>query len=199
MSKSKKRAAAGDTVGEGVFQHRALGEPLPSFRYHPDPLATGALVAEEIDCVVCDLRRPYRYAQTMYAFDEVEPLCPWCIADGSAAERHDGCFTDSAAPGLRAKPEGFAEVVYRTPGYAGWQQEDWLAHCGECCAYLGPVGWKEIEPLQKQLADDLARIAAETRTEVDPIYRHFHRDGNPTGYLFRCLRCDGYRLHWDGT
>lgn len=50
----------------------AAPPPLP-FPYHPDPLATGPVYA------VADLSHA---------------LCPWCVADGSAAARYEARFTE---------------------------------------------------------------------------------------------------------
>lgn len=35
-------------------------------------------------------------------------------------------------------------MIHRTPGYCGWQQEYWIAHCDDYCAFVGYVGWKEL-------------------------------------------------------
>ncbi|EGM59721.1 hypothetical protein SFJ1713_4195 [Shigella flexneri SFJ17B] len=80
-----------------------------------------------------------------------------CIADGSAAEKFAGSFQDDASiegvefeydeedefAGIKNTypDEMLKELVERTPGYHGWQQEFWLAHCGDFCAFIGYVGW----------------------------------------------------------
>ena len=33
----------------------------------------------------------------------------------------------------------------RTPGYHAWQQPHWLYHCDDGAAYLGRVGWDQIQ------------------------------------------------------
>ncbi|CTW99108.1 colicin E2 tolerance protein [Escherichia coli] len=40
---------------------------------------------------------PLHYSGPFYCVDEVEHLCPWCIADGSAAEKFAGSFQDDAS------------------------------------------------------------------------------------------------------
>jgi hypothetical protein len=62
-----------------------VSEPLPDFPYHPDPLATGSIEESPADCVSCGRARGFVYTGSVYAVEEAEPLCPWCIADGSAA------------------------------------------------------------------------------------------------------------------
>ena len=109
-------------------------EPLPVARHHPDPVATGAVEASDAVCPSCEQARGYAYVGPVYAEDEVEGLCPWCIADGSAAERFDAEFTevDGDVP-----DDVLVELTRRTPGFTGWQQERWLVHCDDGAAYLG--------------------------------------------------------------
>jgi uncharacterized protein CbrC (UPF0167 family) len=65
---------------------------LPQFRYHPEPLATGEIEPSEDECLNCGQRRGYLYVGPVFAEKEiVDELCPWCIADGSAAARFDAC------------------------------------------------------------------------------------------------------------
>ncbi|MEU9182620.1 CbrC family protein [Streptomyces sp. NPDC048550] len=62
---------------------------------------------------------------------------PWCIADGNAAERFDGEFTDSY--GLDGVSEDVLhEVTRRTPGFHTWQDPHWLVHCHEAWAKARP-------------------------------------------------------------
>jgi hypothetical protein len=61
----------------------------------------------------------------VYAEAELDDqLCPWCIADGSAAAKFDAQFTDVlwAVPD-EVSAEVTEEVLRRTPGLSGWQQE----------------------------------------------------------------------------
>ena len=56
---------------------------LPSFRYHPDPLASGSIVKSDRPCIVCEQQRGYLYDVTPYGeAEDIEDICPWCIADG---------------------------------------------------------------------------------------------------------------------
>ena len=74
------------------------------------------------------------------------PLC--VAAAGEAARKYDGSFQDdfSVDDGVDDS-EKLDELIHRTPGYSGWQQEYWRAHCGDYCAYLGPVGSRELRAL----------------------------------------------------
>ncbi|MBR3207795.1 MAG: CbrC family protein, partial [Bacillus sp. (in: Bacteria)] len=44
--------------------------------------------------------------------------------------------------------------------YRGWQQEYWLSHCGDFCAIVQYVGWKEIEHLEEELSEDIEEICS---------------------------------------
>src|SRR5687768_12655378 len=102
---------------------------LPTFRYHPDPIATGSIAASDTRCRVCHQIRGYIYTGPVYAAEELdEGICPWCIADGTAHVQYDAEFVDAAAIGGygdwdAVPPPIVAEVAYRTPGFSGWQQE----------------------------------------------------------------------------
>jgi uncharacterized protein CbrC (UPF0167 family) len=78
-----------------------------------------------------------------YAVEELDQeLCPWCIVDGSAAERYEAEFTqvDGKVPF-----EVRRAVETRTPGFTRWQDERWLVHCGDAAVFLGlavRVNWR---------------------------------------------------------
>ena len=119
-----------------------MAEALPTFRYHPDPVATGSVEASEAACPCCERARGFAYVGPVYAEDEVEGLCPWCIADGSAASRFGAELTEVEDE----VPEAvLVELTQRTPGFTGWQQEHWLVHCDDGSAYLGSSGEDELE------------------------------------------------------
>ena len=123
---------------------------LPAFRYHPNPLETGAF-EESADGVVCDCcgkTTHIFYTGPFYAVEDIEYLCPECISSGEAARKYDGCFQDDCSLDNGVDdPEKLDELIHRTPGYSGWQQEYWRAHCGDYCAYLGHVGARELRAL----------------------------------------------------
>src|SRR5262249_31272305 len=94
------------TLVEGGLQlrltraHRGLLKPiasLPTFRYHPDPVASGSVSASDETCPCCDQARGFLYTGPIYSEEDVEAVCPWCIADGSANEEFDATFVDSEA------------------------------------------------------------------------------------------------------
>jgi uncharacterized protein CbrC (UPF0167 family) len=171
-------------------------EQLPQFRYHPDPVGAGNVVASTVTCRSCGRARGAAYVGPVYAEEELDgELCPWCIADGSAAGRFGAEFTDAASVGggaWDAVPAGVVdEVVQRTPGFAGWQQERWWTHCGDAAAFLGRAGRRELE---KRWAGALPEIRADAGLSSDDAdwvryLAALDADGAPTAYVFRCLHC----------
>ncbi|WP_130510106.1 CbrC family protein [Krasilnikovia cinnamomea] len=176
--------------------------PLPPFRYHPDPVATGSVVAEEVVCVCCGRQRPFTYVGPVYAVEELgRRLCPWCVADGQAASLFDAQFTEV---GWRVPDDVAAEVteevLQRTPGFAGWQQERWLHHCGDAAEFHGPVGAAELAAFP----DALECVRLEVRgdggwsaEQVEGYVQSLSKDGQPTAYLFRCRRCGAHLAYSD--
>lgn len=64
------------TTGRGQdhempVEETSTPQKLPQFRYHPDPVGTGSIVADEVSCVSCEQRRPYTYTGPVYAEEEL--------------------------------------------------------------------------------------------------------------------------------
>jgi uncharacterized protein len=173
-------------------------EPLPVFAYHPDPMATGSIKPSEQACACCARRRGFVYTGPVYSVEEVEALCPWCIADGRAAERFDATYCDVIPP------PGIADAVVdtiakRTPGFNGWQQERWLFHCGDGAMFLGPAGARELRGDEQALASLRAELA-EYRwidQQIAGYLDALDRDGQPVAYLFECRSCGTHLAYSD--
>lgn len=170
---------------------------LPEFKYHPDPIKTGSIIKKNITCPVCNQKREYAYVSHFYSVDEVEDICPWCIKDGSAAEKYNGQFQDDASVESVSDKEKLKELVFRTPGYSGWQQEVWLAHCDDFCAFVGYVGWEAIKDIADELKPDIERIKADYRMTQEQFEKSLVNNGSHQGYLFQCLHCGKHRIHTD--
>ena len=158
---------------------------LPEFRYHPDPVATGSVIESAEACERCGQARGYLYKGPIFAEEKITSLCPWCIADGSAAEELDVSFTTLY---LHELPEGVPidvvrEVSRRTPGFTAWQEADWLFHCSDAAEYLGRVGYEDVADMPEviqSLTDGFLNEESVT---------FIRADGDLTGYLFRCRHC----------
>lgn len=172
-----------------------MAEKLPFFKYHPDPLKTGSFRVSDspIVCPCCGKKNLIIYEGPFYSTADPYGICPDCIASGAAAEKFDGEFQDSESTDGVDDPAKLDELTRRTPGYCGWQQEYWRAHCGDFCAFLGYVGY-----------DDLKRMGLLDEILDDPDiadYREYlpglTRDGSVQGDLFQCLHCGKHLLHID--
>lgn len=133
------------------------------------------------------------YTNPFFSIEDIAYLCPECIASGAAARKYNGSFQDdlSLDDGVD-NPEKLDELIHRTPGYSGWQQEYWRAHCGDYCAFLGYVGARELRALGvlEEVLDD-----SMWDEEEKEMIRESVNGGHLQCYLFQCLHC-GKHLLW---
>jgi uncharacterized protein len=171
-------------------------EPLPHFRYHPDPLKTESISASDTRCIVCDRVRGYTYVVSVYAIEDYdECICPWCIADGSAHAKLDVQFNGGGGiMDFKSLPQSVVdEVVFRTPGFATWQGDYWFTHCGDAAAFLGAVGYKELSAVGKDAVGAIrASLDFLAEAKRDDFMLALDNNGSPTAYLFQCLHCGQY-------
>jgi uncharacterized protein len=170
---------------------------LPNFKYNPNPILLKVIKEEKTLCPVCNKNRDYSYVGPFYSVEEVEGICPWCIADGSATKMFEGEFQDVESCDDVEKDEYIDELIYRTPGYSGWQQEYWLSHCGDFCAIKSYVGWEDIKNLEDELSDDIQRICNNFHITEEIFKSSLINGGDHQGYLFQCIKCGKHRLHSD--
>ena len=114
---------------------------LPSFPYHRDPLASGSLRGSTDPCQCCGRTRGILYDGVVYSREEITALCPWCIADGSAAEKFDASFfdadfCDTEGNPVALPPEVHHEVFDCTIGFATFNPIGWWVHCDEPAEYV---------------------------------------------------------------
>jgi uncharacterized protein CbrC (UPF0167 family) len=179
---------------------------IPVFRCHPDPFATGSAEASDAACDVCGEVTGYRYTGPIVGA-QAEEVCLGCIASGAAAERLAGPdgpaeFSD----GLWGEPDDvpaavLEEILHRTPGYFAWQESYWLTHCGDGAAYLGRMGWEQIQ----HDAGALEALELEGRevgmdaVAIQAWIRRLSLDGDMTAYLFECLHCGVHLAYSDAN
>jgi uncharacterized protein len=168
---------------------------LPSFKYHPDPVATGSVAPSANVCACCAQQRGYIYTGPVYGEDDHEDdICPWCIADGTAHQKLGAEFVDSDGIGGYGDWEAVPlavreEVAFRTPGFTGWQQERWFTCCKDAACFIGRAGYKELLA-QGASAIEAIRVESELDGEEWEDYlQGLAKDDQPTAYLFRCLHC----------
>lgn len=146
-------------------------------------------------CQCCQRARGYIYTGPVYSEQELaEALCPWCIADGSAAERFGATFVDSDAFAADASEAVIAEITERTPGFNTWQTERWPSCCGEPAAFVTPTGILEIRARFHQLEGSLMTHSVHDLGLSGGAARQFleslRRDHSPTVFVFKCQRFD---------
>ena len=154
-----------------------------------------------LDRLGMDLKRYGGEALRSMASQGNQMLAEYLIQNGADINYHkpdmvfpyDGSFQDdfSLDDGVD-DPEKLDELLHRTPGYCGWQQEYWRAHCGDYCAYLGPVGARELRALGvlEDVLDD-----SMWDEEQKEMIRDSVNGGHLQCYLFQCLHC-GKHLVW---
>lgn len=169
---------------------------IPIFKYHINPIETGAFQTDKnVICDCCGKETSIYYDGPFYSVADVEYLCPECIASGRAAEKFDGDFQDAFSADKVSDDEKLDELIHRAPGYCGWQQEYWLAHCDDFCAFKGYVLWKDIvkmgleKEIEENYREELNRIDFNTVEEC--------LKGSMQGYLFQCLKCKKHLLYID--
>jgi uncharacterized protein CbrC (UPF0167 family) len=171
---------------------------LPSFKYHPNPVATGMIERKTAVCPCCERTTEYVYSTIPYGIDEIENLCPECIENGSAAKKFKVEFSDGyplAQVGL-AK-EIVEEVIFRTPGFISWQQEVWLACCDDACEFHGNLSKDEF----KNLSSEKIAKFREDHDIGDKLWGALSSSYVPKGnlaiYKFVCRHCGSLRLGFD--
>ncbi|EDY49186.1 conserved hypothetical protein [Streptomyces clavuligerus] len=176
----------------GLLRSAAVSEALPEFPYHPDPVATGVVVPSPAVCVCCGRARGHLYTGPVHAEADLgRGLCPWCIADGSAAGRFDASFTDGSILGEDVPLDVFSAVDRRTPGFRAWQAVQWFFHCGDGTAFLGEAGPDELAAHPDALGQ-LRRKASGWGWPPGQIEHHLNTLGtgsSASAYLFRCRHC----------
>lgn len=172
---------------------------FPEFRYHLNPLATGAIKDSDAVCACCGQARGFVYTASFYSAKIDEPvLCPWCIANGDAAVKYDGQFADGSP--LRAAgvdDEIVNEVCRRTPGYNSWQQDVWQSHCKDACVFCGDAEQSELLGLSDAAVAELLRQSGLTVGNWPKILRSYRKGGDPAVYKFCCLHCSKTIYYFD--
>ncbi len=174
---------------------------LPTFRYHPDPIASGAIVRENATCVCCERVVDHVYVASAYSIHEFDRnLCPWCIADGTAHKKFDVEFCDSYPLQNAGINESIiAQVTSRTPGYISWQQEEWLSHCDDACAFLGDA---TSETIRNMTPKEMAPLCADHGVDAEwfaKVADTYEPGGQPAIYHFKCLVCNSNLFGMDYT
>jgi uncharacterized protein CbrC (UPF0167 family) len=176
---------------------------LPNFRYHPDPIATGSVKASDQTCKICGKARGYIYTRHIYASkSDSLRICPWCIADGTAHATLGVIFFDDMGVGGgrwdTVSQAVIDEIVFRTPGFSGWQQERWFTHCADAAAFLGRVGFEELKVFGSSAVEAIRDdTGLSDQDDWEKFFEKLDKNGSPSAYLFQCLHCEQYGGYTD--
>jgi uncharacterized protein len=176
-----------------------VNKTLPRFKYHPNPIATGNVEESSEICICCNQQHGFIYKASIYTPLRFKgSFCPWCISDGSAAEKFEAYFNDPHPLVVNNIPEEIVEeVTKRTPGYVSWQQEVWLTHCKDACEFHGDVSDEEIKKIDDETSD---RFCFEN--ELDHKTGKIMIQNYPYSvciYKFVCRHCETVRYGLDFT
>ena len=167
------------------------------FKYHPNLYFDEILVHNDGVCQCCGRKVSEYIENDIYAAEDLDCICLSCINDGSAAKKFDATFVQAAEP--VSDPIKSDELFHRTPGYLAWQGEYWLTCCDDYCQYLGMVGIAELASLgiKEEVLQEYASMG--DGYPIEDVKKYIRKDGDLTGYLFRCLHCGKYRLYVDAS
>lgn len=175
----------------------------PQFKYHPNAYKLDLFEKEDGICSIYNQQRDLKYVCSFYSVDEPDYICPWCIANGAAAQKYDGEYNDYCGiegvssnpndPSEKINSEFLDEICLKTPSYHSWQQEVWLVHCNEPCQFIAYADSETLKPIWDEVKADIE----ENGYPVELIQDHLSIDGDLTGYLFQCIHCQQHRLHID--
>lgn len=165
----------------------------PHFRFHPDPLRSGSVIAKAVTCRACERQRDHAYVGPIHGEQELDALCPWCIADGTAHRRFGALFHELAFASDVA-PEVAIEIEERTPGFDTWNPIDWPTCCALPMAFVETAGIAEIRARHRALEGELmGTIVHELGISGGAAHRFLdslRREASPSVHVFHCLTCD---------
>jgi len=139
------------------------------------------------------------YVGPVSAMEELdEKLCPWCIADGSSASKLGASFADPDPLVQAGVPNDVVEeITLRTPCYESWQQDSWLAHCGDACEFHGDATCDDVSDAsveaKQQWKDEFKQDEAGWQLATDG----YRPGGSSAFYKFQCRHCHLVLLGWD--
>jgi uncharacterized protein len=177
-----------------------MPETLPTFKYHLDPIRNEVIVAGDGICICCGRARGYLYVGPAFTTNrEVrDNVCPWCVADGSAAQKYDAYFVGShpllSAGISRAIVD---EVTEQTPGYFCWQSDNWQSHCNDACVYHGDATVEDIANASRASIEAWKAEYDMKDTDWSLFADGYEPKGHAAFYKFVCRHCGEVRFSWD--
>ncbi len=139
------------------------------------------------------------YVGPIYVVEDIIEVCPWCVADGSAAAKWDASFNViQGVPG--SVPDSVVlEIKARTPGFETWEENHWLYAGSDAMVFLGEVMGREVLD-----EDDTSKVEAclkalqelnWTPEESRKVLRAVTIAGQPAIYLFQDRHTGDYAAY----
>jgi uncharacterized protein len=173
---------------------------LPLFKYHLDPVKSEVVVASDANCICCGQARGCMYVGPAFTTnrDVRDNICPWCLADGSAATKYSAYF---AGPQTLLKA-GVArhivdEVTKRTPGYFCWQSDHWQSHCNDACVFHGDATVDDIATAAPSTIEAWKAEYTMTNEDWANFADGYEPKGHAAFYKFICYHCGVVLFSWD--
>ena len=166
-------------------------------KYHEEAYDDGNFSLETLDkgkavCQCCGREIEYFCDIMLSCKEDVNCVCPDCIASGKMAERFNCSYITDAEIESVTDPENIEELYKRTPGNV----ERWPACCNDFCAFISD--YCDNDELERAGVLDEIRKAYRERRSLPPD------DDVSTGVgyaitvtLFQCLHCGKYRIWID--
>ena len=177
-----------------------MADILPDFEYFPDPLRNGCIVEKQGSCPCCNQSRAFMYVGPIYSIHDVEEVCPWCIANGTAASKWSASFNDVYLASNEVPKDVVETIDQKTPGYETWQGNKWLFSASDALIFVGEVVGKDL-----LYENNLAKIEAcrgalsEWNFPEDFELSNVVIGGQPAIYLFRDKASGIYEAYADMT
>ncbi len=175
---------------------------IPAFSYY-DAAEGGSLVHTAKTCACCNLDRGLTYAGPVLGDDtnSAGPICPWCIADGTAASHFGISFNSSSilTPPIALAPARLETFLNRTPGFNTYQQPIWFSCCDDACRFHGDLSiheandpdWNAVERFMTGF--DVPDFERSMWFEMMSDYQV----GDPAMLKFSCSQCSSVFYHLD--
>lgn len=142
------------------------------------------------------------FVGTLYCIDEIEDVCPWCIADGSAARKWDATFNNVDGATERVPKQVLDEIRLRTPNFETWQDYNWLFSDNDALVFVGEVDGKALlaESNDSKIEACLSALSKwNFGSPVEDVLPHVKIGGQPAVYLFRDRDTGFYRAFSDAV
>ena len=87
------------------------------------------------------------------------------------------------------------EITNRTPGFSSWQEECWLTHCDDGCAFLGSPSEDILNNLSHAEKQAVAIYFGDDLDWLEQTLKHYPDETDTVIYHFRCLTCGSNQLY----